>query len=171
MDNWTSYDQNINVNDKLLDVAGDLKRFTIADGKITSYLDIAQNAIVLAMDENAIYYKVEKEDTDYCDIYKLANGNTTCIAQNVEFGMIYLYSDGSTTARSHNNSLILTDGNGNRQEIASGVSSYVRADESTIMYISDDNVWIWQNGESRLLGTNGEQVWCSNPLGYIYSLH
>lgn len=167
----------INVNDKLLDVAGDLKRFTIADGKITSYLDIAQNAIVLAMDENAIYYKVEKEDTDYCDIYKLANGNTTCIAQNVEFGMIYLYSDGSTTALSYNNSLILTDENENRQEIASGVSSYVRVDEFTVLYVSNYNAWIWQNGESRLFANNAEKVWCSDPLekvhylGYTYSLH
>ncbi len=156
---------------------GELKKLKIVDGEIVSYSTIAQNATVLAMDENAIYYKVEKEDTDYCDIYKLANGNSTCIAQNVEFGMIYLYSDGSTTAFSYNNSLILTDGNGNRQEIASGVSSYVRADESTVLYVSDYNAWIWQNGESRLLGTNGERVWCSNPLekvhylGYTYSLH
>ncbi len=167
----------INTNDKLLDVAGDLVRLTIVDEKIVSSSDIAQNATVLAMDENAIYYKVEKEDTDYCDIYKLANGNSTCIAQNVEFGMIYLYSDGSTTAFSYNNSLILTDENGNCQEIASDVSDYVRVDESTVLYVSDYNAWIWQNGESRLLGTNGERVWCSNPLekvhylGYTYSLH
>ena len=174
---WSLYDNlspeefYVNDYDVLVEgYEGELKKLKIVDGEIVSYSTIAQNAVVLAMDENAIYYMVEKEDTDYCDIYKLANGKVTCIAQNVELEMaIRLYSDGSTTACSYNNSLILTDGNGNRQEIASGVSYYVRADESTILYITDYyNVWIWQNGESRLIGTNSERVWCSSYLKRTY---
>ncbi len=156
---------------------GELVATTVTNGEFNSSTCVAQNASVLEMDESAIYYMISDDNSDYCSIYKLTDGKSTCIAQDVEFGVIYLYSDGSTTARSYNDSLILTDGNGNRQEIASGVSSYVRADESTVLYISDYNAWIWQNGESRLLGTNGERVWCSNPLekvhylGYTYSLH
>ena len=185
---WAMYEQNANVymNDqdilmeengmggnRSLALASAANEVTVFD----SFTRIAQGASVVAADQSAIYYEVDKENSDYCDIYRLSGGNSTCIAQNVEFGMIYLYSDGSTTARSYNDSLILTDGNGNRQEIASGVSSYVRADESTVLYVSDYNAWIWQNGESRLLGANGERVWCSNPLekvhylGYTYSLH
>ncbi len=156
---------------------GELVATTVTNGEFNSSTCVAQNASVLEMDESAIYYMISDDNSDYCSIYKLTDGKSTCIAQDVEFGVIYLYSDGSTTARSYNDSLILTDGNGNRQEIASGVSSYVRADESTVLYVSDYNAWIWQNGESRLLGTNGERVWCSNPLekvhylGYTYSLH
>ncbi len=156
---------------------GELVATTVTNGEFNSSTCVAQNASVLEMDESAIYYMISDDNSDYCSIYKLTDGKSTCIAQDVEFGVIYLYSDGSTTARSYNDSLILTDGNGNRQEIASGVSSYVRADESTVLYISDYNAWIWQNGESRLLGTNGERVWCSNPLEkvhyleYTYSLH
>ena len=177
-ENFLDLETRMNKNDVLMEGDGNvLAVVTLSDGILNSLTPIAQNASVLEMDESAIYYMISDDNSDYCSIYKLTDGKSTCIAQDVEFGVIYLYSDGSTTARSYNDSLILTDGNGNRQEIASGVSSYVRADESTVLYVSDYNAWIWQNGESRLLGTNGERVWCSNPLekvhylGYTYSLH
>lgn len=185
---WQLYEQNaevyMNNQDILMEengiggvgslaAASSVNEVTVFD----SFTRIVQNASILAIDESAIYHMISDDNSDYCSIYKLTDGKSTCIAQNVKFEIIYLYSDGSTTAKGDNDSLILTDENGNRQEVASGVSHYVRSDEATVLYISDYGLWIWQNGESRLLENNAEEVWCSNPLeqtqylGYTYSLN
>ena len=120
---------------------------------------------------------ISDDNSDYCSIYRLTDGKSTCIAKNILYDFIYLYSDGSTLASIYNSSLVLTDCNSERYEISNSASSYVRADESTVLYVSDYGLWIWQNGESRLFANNAEKVWCSDPLekvhylGYTYSLH
>lgn len=156
---------------------GELVATTVTNGEFNSSTCVAQNASVLEIDESAIYYMISDDNSDYCSIYRLTDGKSTCIAKNILYDFIYLYSDGSTLASSYNSSLVLTDRNSERYEISSSASSYVRADESTVLYVSDYGLWIWQNGESRLFANNAEKVWCSNPLekvhylGYTYSLH
>lgn len=177
-ENFLDLRTRMNRSDVLMEGDGNvLAVVTLSDGILNSLTPIAQNASVLEMDESAIYYMVSEDNSDYCDVYKLSGGNSRCIAQDVEFRTIYLYSDGSTLASSYNSSLVLTDCNSERYEISNSASSYVRADESTVLYVSDYGLWIWQNGESRLFANNAEKVWCSDPLekvhylGYTYSLH
>lgn len=156
---------------------GELVATTVTNGEFNSSTCVAQNASVLEIDESAIYYMISDDNSDYCSIYRLTDGKSTCIAKNILYDFIYLYSDGSTLASSYNSSLVLTDCNSERHEISNSASSYVRADESTVLYVSDYGLWIWQNGESRLFANNAEKVWCSDPLekvhylGYTYSLH
>lgn len=156
---------------------GELVATTVTNGEFNSSTCVAQNASVLEIDESAIYYMISDDNSDYCSIYRLTDGKSTCVAKNILYDFIYLYSDGSTLASSYNSSLVLTDCNSERYEISNSASSYVRADESTVLYVSDYSLWIWQNGESRLFANNAEKVWCSDPLekvhylGYTYSLH
>ena len=156
---------------------GELVATTVTNGEFNSSTCVAQNASVLEIDESAIYYMISDDNSDYCSIYRLTDGKSTCIAKNILYDFIYLYSDGSTLASIYNSSLVLTDCNSERYEISNSASSYVRADESTVLYVSDYGLWIWQNGESRLFANNAEKVWCSDPLekvhylGYTYSLH
>ena len=156
---------------------GELVATTVTNGEFNSSTCVAQNASVLEIDESAIYYMISDDNSDYCSIYRLTDGKSTCIAKNILYDFIYLYSDGSTLASIYNSSLVLTDCNSERYEISNSASSYVRADESTVLYVSDYGLWIWQNGESRLFANNAEKVWCSDPLekvhylGYTCSLH
>ena len=185
---WQLYEQNANVymnnKDILLEEVGMDETKSLALASVSnevsvfdSFTRIAQNTKVVAMDESTIYYEIEKENTNYYDVYKLTEGNSICVAQGVDAGIIIFFSDGSTMFRSYNNSLILMDKNGSRQEIAKDVLGYVRLDESTILYISDPNLWIWKDGENKLLVNDVENmICCSNALekvydpNYIYSI-
>lgn len=160
----------MNNTDILIEYRGILARASASDEvNLFDFTYIAPAARIFAMDESTIYYGIKKENNVYYDVYKLTEGNSTCIAKAVEAWFTSFYKDGSIMASSYNNSFVLADKNGTQQEIAKDISNYKRMDESTILYVLDSNLWIWQNGESRLLANNVEnRIWCPNALEKAY---
>lgn len=161
----------LNEHNMLIDGWKNVILVDFVDGQFAAIDSLSRHASVVAIDESAIYYEIDSEDeeSNRCNVYKISGEDTTCVAENVPFDVIYLYSDGSVLANDDEDIMVLNR-NGKQYEIAGNVTDYVYGIESTILYISDDKLYVWQGENSELLAQDVERVWCKDSLEQVHYL-
>ena len=161
----------LNEYNMLIDGRKKLGVVDFVDGQFATINYISRHASVVAIDESAIYYEIDSEDeeSNRCNVYKISGEDTTCVAENVPFDVIYLYSDGSVLANDDEDIMVLNR-DGKQYEIAGNVTDYVYGIESTILYISDNKLYVWQGENSELLAQDVERVWCKDSLEQVHYL-
>lgn len=106
---------------------------------------------------------------DYCDLYLHQGSQNTLLADNIVQENINIYSDGIIMAYTNGRELAMIDSDGKKNIIADDVTQYIRSGQSTLIYISDGDLYLYNGKEKKLLQSNAEYVWSANyvPISEI----
>lgn len=140
---------------------------SISDGVIGSFEIITDDGSICDYDKSTLYYisgEYTNNDHTYCDIYRYSDGKSTRIAQDVLDLKARLYSDEVVLAYTgyreyYGYELTMFDSKGNKTMIADDVTQYIRVDKSTILYISDNDLYVYDGKEKTLLQSGANYIW------------
>lgn len=159
---------------------GEIGIAEISNGKVGSFTIIADDANVLEIDysNNVIYYFDEiykNNNYRYGDLYCYQNDKTVCLAKNVLLSTLNIYSDDIILTYTDYNSsygyeLTQFDASGKSTTIAEDVTQYMRIDNSTLLYISDDDLFCYDGKEKKMLCSNVDWIWSLNSADIVKSL-
>lgn len=165
------------------DGSGLLSMATISNGVVGNFENISDDASVLSVDGSVLYYisgAYENNDALYCDLYSCKNGETTLLARDVLYENIQLYEDGVIMAytgyrSSSGYELSMINAKGEMTLIADSVDQYIRVDKSTLLYISDGDLYYYNGKEKTFVQYGVEWLWSQHAMvvehnfGYYYS--
>ncbi len=145
----------------------------ITDGKIDDFTILTDDAAIISVDGSTIYYSseyYENNDYPYCDLYSYDGKESKCLAQDVLFDNINLYENGDVLAytgyRNYSGyELTLFNSNGEKTIIGDNITQYIRVDKSTLLYISDDDLYVYDGKSKSLVHTDVEWLWSLNSMG------
>lgn len=151
---------------------GEIYVANINEGVIGKFSIAIDEAAVLAVDESAIYYAsdaYEFNDYLYCDVYYYNKEKSKCLAQDILYDTINIYSDGVILAYTgyRNGSgyeLTMSDSNGETTIIGDDIKQYIRVDEETLLYISDHTLYLFDGEERHKLQSDVEWLWSKNAM-------
>ncbi|GAA6396762.1 zinc ribbon domain-containing protein [Solibaculum mannosilyticum] len=180
----------INTEDNTLSAAkvnnGVVGDFTVVadDAETTPIMD--DNFRNSIGDDSTLYYvggsyKVGNSEEDgseyeYYDLYSYSNGTSQCLAKGVLSTDINLYSDGVILAYTGQGSysgyeLTMIDSKGESTIIADNVTEYIRVDESTLLYISDGDLYCYDGKEKNYVKSDVDQVWSLNSMDVLHEFY
>lgn len=140
--------------------------------KIGGFSLVSDDAHVLGTDGDALYYAdgvYLNNGTYFCDLCIYEDGNSTRLAQDVVLDEINLYSDGMILAYAgyrdgSGYELAMIDPKGEQTYIAEDVTQYVRVDDSTLLYVSDEDLYYYNGKDKKMLATDVDMVWSRNTM-------
>ena len=144
-----------------------------AEGSVLgSFSLVSDDAHVLGVDGDALYYAdgvYLNNDTYFCDLCVYEDGTSTRLAQDIVLGEMNLYSDDVILAyagyrEGSGYELVMINAKGEQTYIAEDVTQYVRVDDSTLLYISDGDLYYYNGKEKKLVETGVDMVWSRNAM-------
>lgn len=151
---------------------GALSMATISGGVVGDFSIVADDAEILSVDGSTLYYacgSYQNNDVTYCDLYSCNNGISTRLARDIIFNNINLYNDGVILAytgyRSYSGfELTMIDSKGETIFIGDNVTQYIRVDKSTLLYISDGNLYSYNGKEKKMVRSEVDWLWSQNSM-------
>ena len=152
---------------------------TISNGVVNDFEIVTDDASVLTINGSVLYYasgSYSNGDVSYCDLYSCKNGESTLLARDVLYSNAYLFDDGMILAytgyRSYSGyELSSFNAKGEVTLIADNVSHYIRCDKSTLLYISDGDLYCYNGKERTLVQTGAEYFWSQDVMGARYLIN
>ena len=149
---------------------------TITDGHVDDFTLITDDAYLVEADGSTVYYASECYDNDgntYCDLYIYDGKESTRLAQDVLFRNITLYENGDILAYTGYRSrsgyeLTMFNSKGEKTLIGDGITQYVRVDKSTLLYISDEDLYVFNGKSKSLVHTDVEWLWSMDSMDVKY---
>lgn len=156
-------------NDDSLSVA------TIDGGVVGDFTLIADDGDVMDIDGSTMYYMrgfYQSNDMTYCDLYSYTKGISTRLARDVLYMGITIYDDGWVLAETDykNDSgceLTMIDPKGEATRIGDDITQYIRVDKSTLLYISDGDLYFYNGKEKKKVQNNVDWIWSKNEMAII----
>jgi hypothetical protein len=159
---------------------GALSAATVKSGVVGDFELIADDAEILETDDTTIYYASDVYQNNYIsygDLYSYSNGTDTRLARDIMVEDINLYGDGAILAytgyrSSSGYELTMIDSKGEATIIADNVTQYIRVDKSTLLYISDDDLYCYDGKTRTMVASDVDYVWSlesmeiENTLGW-----
>ena len=160
--------------------SGGLYAAAISDGVVGDFEMIADDGDVLFTKDDTIYYAAggyNSNDTYYFDVYKYNSGKSAVIAKDVmysssdQFGM-KLYDDGTVLAPTSYHSsdgsyeLTMFDSKCNATTINDYVTTYIRVDPATLLYLSDGDFYLYDGKKSDKIRNDVDYIWSLNKMDY-----
>ena len=141
---------------------------SIDGSTVGSFSVIADDARYLTCDGNTVYYAsgvYNDNGYQYGDLYAYTKGSATRIAQDILYNSACLYEDGQYLVKTGRNSdgsfeLAMIDKSGNKTVIADDVTRFVRVDSSTLLYISDGDLYRYNGKDKTRVATDVDFFWC-----------
>lgn len=152
---------------------GALSMATISDGVVGDFAIVTDDAEILTVDGSTLYYasgSYQNNDVTYCDLYSCNNGTSTRMARDVILNNINLYSDGVILAytgynRSYSGfELTMIDSKGETTLIDDNITQYIRVDKSTLLYISDGDLYSYNGKEKKMVRSEVDWLWSQNSM-------
>ena len=53
----------------------------------------------------------------------------------------------------------MTDEDGKQSKIGDEISSYIRCNDSSILYLADSDLWVYMNGKNIKIASNIDLIW------------
>ena len=150
---------------------GTMSVATISGGVVGDFSIVSDDAEILSTVDDTLYYAsgmYENNDNAYYDLYSYEKGTSTCLAKDILRGDLFkLYDDGVILAYTGHRSnsgfeLTMFDGKGESTLIADDVTRYIRVDKSTLLYISDGDLYVYDGKEKNMVRTDVDDVWSQN---------
>lgn len=145
----------------------------VSNGVVGNFSIIADEAYVYSIEDTTVYYvsgEYESSDYTYGDLYSYSKGKNTLLAQDImlECNSI-LYSDGVVLAYTDYRSgygyeLTMFESDGTKSIIADDVTQYIRVDKSTLLYISDDDLYLYDGKEKTRIRSDVDYLWSQNAM-------
>ena len=156
-----------------------LSMASIEDGVVGDFSVITDEDDYLFFDDSTLYYYISDENADYtdssssADLYSCSSGTSTLLAEDVVMTdkAVNLYSDGVILAYTdctvdsdyvYRYELTMIDSDGEATIIGDNVTQYIRIDESTVLYISDGDLYVYNGTESKKLKSDVDKIWSKN---------
>ena len=157
---------------------GALSMATINSGIVGDFKIVTDDANLLTVDGSTVYYISELyENNGYTcgDLYSYSNTTKTRLAKDVMYYSINLYNDGMILAYteyegSSGYELTMIDSKGEDMRIADNVTQYIRVDKSTILYISDGDLYYYNGKEKNKIGRDVDWLWSLKEMEIIHTL-
>ena len=146
---------------------GGLSVATISGGTVGDFSIVNDDAKVITMDDSTLYYvsgSYENNNVTYGDLYSCNSGTSNRIARDVILNNINQYSDGVILAytgyrSSYGYELTMIDSKGETTLIDDNVTQYIRVDKSTLLYISDGDLYSYNGKEKKLVRSGVSWLW------------
>lgn len=156
---------------------GSLSIATITDDVISDFEIFNDNAEIMAVDGSTLYYASDPYQNNniiYCDLYSYSNGTCTCLARDIMLTNINLYNDGVILAYTgyRNNfgyELTMINSKGETTFIGDNVTQYIRVDKSTLLYISDGDLYFYNGREKKMVRSEVDWFWSRNSMEILYT--
>lgn len=145
---------------------------TIKNGRVIQFETITDCGTIRGANETEAYY-IEDEyirnDFTYCDIYSYVNGISQCIARDVIYNLSYMYEDKNILTytdyeENRGYELILIDENGEKEQIGKEIVDCIRCDKSVILYRTNKDLYLYENGESKKLAVGVDNMWSNKEM-------
>lgn len=145
---------------------------SITNGQIDDFTILIDDAAVARVDGATLYYiseYYENNDLVYCDLYSYDGKESKRLAQDVLLDNINLYENGDVLAYTgHRNysgyELTLFNSKGEKTIIGDNITQYIRVDKSTLLYISDGDLYVYDGKAKNLVHTDVEWLWSLNSM-------
>lgn len=161
---------------------GALSVATISGGSVGDFSTVTDDANVVSFDENNLYYtsgSYENNNVTYCDLYSYDKNGSTRVARDIMLNNVNLYDDGVVLAytgyRNYSGyELTMVNSKGETTLIGDDITQYIRIDKSTLLYISDGDLYSFNGKEKKLIASDVDWLWSNNSmeisktLGYGY---
>lgn len=156
---------------------GTLSMAEIRSGSVGGFKIVADDAEILDRDDSTLYYSsgsYESGGVTYCDLYSCADGTSTRLARDIMYRNINLYSDGVILAytgyRNYSGyELTMIDAKGNATRIGDEVSRYIRVNKSTVLLISDGDLYSFNGKEREKVRNDVDWLWSKNSMQIDYT--
>lgn len=130
--------------------------------------------IVLTDEDSVLYYGNDyyvSGDQIYMDLYSRSGGTDTCLARGVLYNEINRYDDGMILAytdyrEDYGYELTMFDSKGDAALIAEDVTQYIRADASTLLYISGGDLYCYDGKERKMLQPDVDILWSREQMDF-----
>lgn len=148
----------------------DIYYATIDNGTVDKFSFVSDEAYMLISDSEA-YYECNfylSNDHYYIDLYQCVDGESEVLARDIMEGDFAIYDDGIILAYTDYNSygyeLTMFDAEGEKTVIADDVGFSLRSAEGNVLYISDGNLYSYDEGERTLIGRDVDWLWMLNTM-------
>lgn len=143
----------------------------VRDGIVGDFSTISDDAEVMSADDSVLYYGnelYEDHGMEYCDLYSYSDGNSKLLAKDVIPYDMKVYDDGkiiaSTGMHGWNYDYTLFDSKGNSDLIGEEVSQLIRLNESTILYISDNDLYSYDGKDHKKVKNDVDWIWSKDSM-------
>lgn len=151
---------------------GTLSMAEIRSGSVGDFKIVTDDAEILDRDDSTLYYasgSYKSGGVTYCDLYSCTDGTSTRLARDIMYSNINLYSDGVILAytgyRDYSGyELTMIDAKGNATRIGDEVTQYIRVDKSTVLFISDGDLYSFDNKERAKVRNDVDWLWSKNSM-------
>lgn len=153
---------------------GDLYMASVSGGTVGDFTLISEDAQVQSIDSSTLYYTngaYQNNNITYGDLYSCTGGNSTRLARDVILGGggINIYDDGAILAYTgyreiYGYELSMTNSKGEATIIAENVTQYIRVDKSTLLYISDGDLYLYNGKEKTKVQDDVDWLWVQNSM-------
>ena len=152
----------------------------VENGQVGAFRLIDDSAAFLGFDGTTLYYGtniVETSNAHYGDFCAYSGGSSRVLARDVILdSTFYLYEDGAVLAYtdrdSSGNTLTLFSKDGTPTRLADGVAGeYIRVNESTVLYLSDGDLYCWDGKQPRRVCVGVDKIWSRDSVessSYVY---
>ena len=152
---------------------GALSVAAISGGVVGDFSIVTDDAKVLSVDDSTLYYvgnSYKNNDATYGDLYSRKNGTSTRIARDVMEAV--LYSDGVIlTDTGSGGELTMINAKGETTLICDNITQYERIDKSTLLYISDGDLYSYNGKEKKMVRSNVNYLWSKNSMEIDHTLN
>lgn len=145
----------------------------IEDGVADSFTVVSDTGLILGAKDGKLYYRegyyTDDKNNEYADLCVYENGESSRLLTDVNPYSIWVYEDGSVVAKTYQDldgtgELVLLDAKGEQTVLADEVGSFVRPDASELLYISDDDLYLYDGKEKSRVATDVERIWCRETM-------
>ena len=151
---------------------GVLYKAPIENNVAGNFSVLSDMAYILGDYDGKVYYRESinhRDDGSYADFCVYENGEVTRLLTDVDMRSIWVYRDGTLLAKTYRDDdgageLILVDAKGKKTTIADGVTGFARVDESTLLYLSDEDLYVYNGKDKERVATEVTHLWCRDEM-------
>ncbi len=156
----------------LISAEGKLYKASLKDGLIEGLDLVVDDVDVLGENEKCIYFTSQEYmngEYSYADLYKIENGDMKCLAKDILKNTILIYPDETICTYTGGDSengfeLTMYTSDGEKERIANDVTQYMRIDSSNILYISHNDLYLYNGNKNEMLHPDVDMFWCAQEM-------
>jgi hypothetical protein len=153
--------------------SGELSTAQVSQGTVGSFHLITDDASVIGAIGSTLYYTSGSYYSTtgiYQDLYSYTSGKSTRLAQDV--GYYEQYEDGVILAYTAYRSgygaeLTLISSNGDKTILDDDVTQFIRVNKSTLLYLADDDLYLYNGKRKTMLHSNVDMIWSRNQMDTV----
>lgn len=164
----------VETNDQVLYAA------PVEDGKAGSFAILSDQGEMLGEMDDKLYYwentYTEDDGAEYADFYVYENGEAARLLTDISTDSFWIYEDGSIATKAYegdegSGELVMLTDKGETVIVAEDVTTFCRPDDSRILYIADEDLYVYDGNKRTRIASDVDKVWCRDEMIPVLSQH